>query len=154
MPLGGGMRPVRRLDTRAQTPHGCKRHGYVRAKSVLELTFLFLCSAYSCFRWVTVFHGLLRNAWQRRFEASLLPQPEIYKRHAFVIKDNNDRLIVLSDFWFYVSGSTRGRAGAFGVHRSGFFIAAGCLWILTLLLFVAWSARLFVYVCISFDHRA
>jgi len=50
-----------------------------------------------------VFHGLLRNAWQRRFEASLLPQPEIYKRHAFVIKDNNDRLIVLSDFWFYVS---------------------------------------------------
>jgi hypothetical protein len=57
-------------------------------------------------QWITVFHALLRNSWQKKFESTILPAPEIYKRHAFVIKDNNDRLIVLSDFWFYVSSST------------------------------------------------
>ena len=52
-------------------------------------------------QWVTVFHRLLRNTWQAKFEETILPAPEVYKRHAFVIKSHNDRLVLLSDFWFY-----------------------------------------------------
>jgi hypothetical protein len=51
-------------------------------------------------QWMTVLHRLLRNTWQRKFEATLLPEPEVYKRHAFVIKGANDRLVLLSDLWF------------------------------------------------------
>lgn len=49
---------------------------------------------------MTVLHRLLRNTWQRKFESTLLPEPEVYKRHAFVIKGANDRLVLLSDLWF------------------------------------------------------
>lgn len=56
-------------------------------------------SAEECSQWVTVFHCLLRNTWQSKIEKEILPEPEIYKRHAFVIKQHNDRLVLLSDFW-------------------------------------------------------
>ena len=61
-------------------------------------------SAEECSQWVTVFHCLLRNTWQSKIEKEILPEPEIYKRHAFVIKQHNDRLVLLSDFWSVPSG--------------------------------------------------
>lgn len=58
-------------------------------------------TAEECTQWMLVLEKLQRNLWQRKIESALLPAPEYYKRHAFVIKQHNDRLLLLSDMWFY-----------------------------------------------------
>jgi len=52
-------------------------------------------------QWLLVLQRLLRDRWQAQFESSLLPAPEVYTRHAFVIKSHNDRLLLLSTDWLY-----------------------------------------------------
>lgn len=58
-------------------------------------------SAQECAQWMLVLTRLVRNLWQRQLESTLLPAPEVYKRHAFVIKGAHDRLVLLSDHWFF-----------------------------------------------------
>lgn len=52
-------------------------------------------------QWVLVLEKVVRNLWQKTLEKSIVPAPEICKRHAFVIKQHNDRLLIISDYWLY-----------------------------------------------------
>lgn len=68
---------------------------FLKAKAVL-------ChSEEECQQWMLVLQRLVRNCWQRKMEQEILPEPEMYKRHAFVIKGHNDRMLLLSDAWFF-----------------------------------------------------
>jgi hypothetical protein len=58
-------------------------------------------SAGECSQWMLVLEKLLRTIWQKKFESTILHDSEFYKRHAFVIKQHNDRLLLLSDQWVY-----------------------------------------------------
>ena len=60
----------------------------------------------AAFEWVLVLNRLVRDAWQRIFESSFIPSPEIYQCHAFVIKLNRkgvaqERTLVVSNEWVY-----------------------------------------------------
>lgn len=52
-------------------------------------------------QWLWVIQRLLRDAWQQKFESSVCPEPEVYKKHAFVIKKGNERCLVVTDKWMY-----------------------------------------------------
>ena len=76
---------------------------------------------------VFVMGRAVRNEWQRLLEASLIPEPEYYQTHQFVIKVNRkgaqqERLLVLSNEWIYnieVShGPTKISDVKWGVHLS------------------------------------
>lgn len=56
---------------------------------------------------VWVLNRALRNRWQEAFETKLMPQPEIYVRHSWVIKSGSlssksqERVLVFSTHWLY-----------------------------------------------------
>jgi hypothetical protein len=67
----------------------------------------FYCStAMECFQWVFALQRSVRDLWQYAFETSIIPSPEVYQRHAFVIKLNRrgmsqDRMLVVSTGWIF-----------------------------------------------------
>ena len=62
-------------------------------------------SAFQCFQWVTLLSRNIQTKWQKHLESLFVPEPEVYQRHAFVIKSRKgrtqDRMLLLSTSWIY-----------------------------------------------------